>query len=277
MATTDDDHPHHAGLAHDLQILTRRQMIRMAARAAAGFAVMPVLASCGTSDGATPDGGSDNGDGASGNAACAKIPEETAGPYPGDGSNGANALALSGIVRGDIRSSIAGATGVAQGVVLTVSLTLVSSGTCTPLADHAVYLWHCDRDGNYSMYSAAVIGENYLRGVQVSDAAGLVTFTSIFPGCYAGRWPHIHFEIYPTVAAATSGSGKVATSQLALPKSTCDVVYATAGYAASVANLSRITLASDNVFSDGATLQLPSITGTVEQGYAAALTVAIAG
>lgn len=234
-----------------------------------------MLASCATD---SADGNVDSGTGGDGTTAtgsCSTIPAETQGPYPGDGTNGANALALSGIVRRDIRASIAGATGVAQGIVLDVTLTLVDSATCSPLTGHAIYLWHCDRDGNYSMYSAAVVGENYLRGVQVTDAAGQVTFTTIFPGCYSGRWPHIHFEIYPTLASASNGSSKIATSQLALPKSICDAVYATAGYGSSVTNLSRITLASDNVFSDGATLQLPAVTGSVADGIAASLTVAI--
>ena len=68
-----------------------------------------------------------------------------------------------------------------------------------------MYLWHCTADGNYSLYSSGITNQNYLRGVQVSDASGLVSFTSIFPGCYSGRWPHIHFEVYRSLALATSG------------------------------------------------------------------------
>lgn len=244
-----------------------------------GAATLVSWAGCGGGgggDGATPDGGDgaapDGGDGT-----CSTIPAETAGPYPGDGSNGANALALSGIVRSDIRSSIGDATGVAEGVLLTVTLTLVDSGAgCAPLAGHAVYLWHCDRDGNYSMYSSAVADENYLRGVQETDAEGRVTFTTIFPGCYPGRWPHMHFEVFPSLAAATSGSNSIHTSQLALPEATCAEVYATADYAASATNLGQISLASDNVFSDdGAAQQLASTTGEVAGGYAATLTVGV--
>ena len=94
----------------------------------------------------------------------------------------------------------------------------------------AVYLWHCDREGQYSLYSRAVTAENYLRGVQETDSTGTVTFTSIFPACYSGRWPHIHFEVYSSVADATSSGPIVKTSQIALPKETCDAVYATDGY-----------------------------------------------
>ena len=100
-------------------------------------------------------------------------------------------------------------------------------------------MWHCDRDGAYSLYSNGVTTENYLRGVQAADSNGVVTFTSIFPACYSGRWPHIHFEVYPSLAKATDQANKIATSQIALPKDACDTVYATDGYSQSVTNLAR--------------------------------------
>jgi protocatechuate 3,4-dioxygenase beta subunit len=93
-----------------------------------------------------------------------------------------------------------------------------------------VYLWHCDRAGLYSLYSAGATNQNHLRGVQAANANGVVKFTTIFPGCYAGRWPHMHFEVYRSLTAATSVSNKIATSQIALPKAACDLVYATTGY-----------------------------------------------
>ena len=82
------------------------------------------------------------------------------------------------------------------------------------------------------MYSQGIADQNYLRGVQIADATGVVTFTSIFPACYSGRWPHIHFEVYPDQAGITDASKAIATSQVALPKATCDLVYAQSGYAA---------------------------------------------
>ncbi len=99
---------------------------------------------------------------------------------------------------------------------------------------------HRDRLGRYSLYSSGATDQNHLRGVQAADASGTVTLTSIVPACYASRWPHIHFEVYPSLPAATSVSNKTATSQIALPKATCDEVYATSGYEASVTNLSRV-------------------------------------
>jgi len=85
----------------------------------------------------------------------------------------------------------------------------------------------------------------------------------------------MHFEIYPSLELASSGANKVATSQLALPKANCDEVFATDGYAASVANLSQISLTSDNVFSDGVTQQTPTMSGSVGDGYVAKLNVTI--
>ena len=128
----------------------------------------------------------------------------------------------------------------AEGVPTTIEMTLldVAAGG-TPLAGAAVYLWHCNIDGQYSMYGQDVAGENYLRGVQESGSDGKVAFTSIFPAAYAGRWPHIHFEVYESLEAATSGGSKLKTSQIALPQETCDLVFATAGYEQSVQRLSR--------------------------------------
>ena len=126
------------------------------------------------------------------------------------------------------------------------------------------------------MYSAAIASENYLRGVQETDADGTVTFQTIFPGCYDGRMPHVHFEVYPTVAKATSSTNKVKTSQLGLPDAPCDEVYATSAYATSKTNYARITFASDNVFSDGTSLQIATVTGDATSGYVATLQVGIA-
>ena len=156
-----------------------------------------------------------------------KIPEETAGPYPGDGSNGPNALRTTGVVRSDIRSSFGGLSGSASGVLLNLELTIVSAASCSPLSDYAVYLWHCDAAGNYSLYSSGFTNQNFLRGVQAADANGKVKFTSIFPGCYSGRWPHIHFEVYQNLAAAQSVSNKIATSQIAHLEGRATWVYAT--------------------------------------------------
>jgi protocatechuate 3,4-dioxygenase beta subunit len=261
-------HDHHdEGLAYHLPHLVGESSRRRALRLFAGAGLVPWLG-CG-SERAT-------GGGPGGAGSCTNTPGETAGPFPGDGSNGPNALDLGGIVRSDIRSSIGALSGTAAGVPLTVDLTLVdTSAGCAPLTGYAVYLWHCDREGRYSLYT--ITDQNYLRGIQETGATGTATFVSVFPGCYPGRWPHIHFEIYRSLPQAAMASGsKVKISQLALPAEACQTVYATAGYEQSVTNLSRITLASDSVFSDGVTLQLAGVSGSVTSGYVASLMVGVA-
>jgi protocatechuate 3,4-dioxygenase beta subunit len=185
-------------------------------------------------------------------------------------------LTESGIVRRDIRPSFGSASGVAEGVPLTVNLTVVdASGGPSPLADAAVYAWHCTRDGEYSQYSQSIADENYLRGVQETDADGALSFTSIFPGCDSGRSPHIHFEVYATLADATGGGSPIATSQLAFPEEACATVYATDGYSQSAQNLARTSLDTDMVFSDGYAQQLATTTGSVASGYVAELSVGV--
>ena len=104
---------------------------------------------------------------------------------------------------------------------------------------------------------------------------GPVTFTSIFPACYPGRWPHIHFEVYPSLASATSAGNKIATSQIALPKEACDAVYATDGYSASIGAMSRLSIETDNVFRDGYADQVGTVTGSVGSGLTVALSVPV--
>ncbi|PTT90994.1 intradiol ring-cleavage dioxygenase, partial [Pelomonas sp. HMWF004] len=173
---SDDNDDHDLGLAHDLnrlqqQALQRRVALRWllgaGGTALGGAGALAALAGCGGggSAGDTASSGGNgspsSGGGSSTTSGCSVIPEETAGPYPGDGSNNgasggiANALALTGIVRPDIRSSIAGATGVATGVPLQVVIELVNTNaSCADLAGYAIYVWHCDAQGRYSMYSS---------------------------------------------------------------------------------------------------------------------------
>lgn len=277
------------GLAFDLQtLLDRRQVIKLIGSAGlaggllaiVGCAPGTILSSASPSSTASStSSGSSTGSGASAStdASCDVIPEETAGPFPGDGSNGPDVLNQSSVVRGDIRSSFGTSTTVAEGIPLTIRLAIQdAANNCAPLAGAAVYLWHCNRDGAYSLYSNGVTNENYLRGVQAADSSGVVTFTSIFPACYSGRWPHIHFEVYPSLDKATDQANNIATSQIALPKDTCDLVYATDGYSQSVANMSQVSLASDNVFgNDSGAHQLGTVSGSVASGLTVELAVPV--
>jgi protocatechuate 3,4-dioxygenase beta subunit len=292
------DHSHHS-LAEDLERMlatetSRRRSLRWLLASAAAVP----LASCGggsSSAGTTASTAASTTDGTTGSTGtttgstgtttttgtCAVIPEETGGPYPGDGTNSngsgvANALTLSGIVRSDIRTSVAPGSATAAGIPTTLKLQIVNVGaSCASVAGAAVYLWHCDRDGNYSMYASGLTNENYLRGVQEADSAGTVTFTTIFPGCYSGRMPHIHFEVYPSLAKATSASNRIKTSQMTFPMATLNEAYATTAYSASSRNLASMSYATDNVFSDGTSLQIASVSGDPVNGYVVTLTIGV--
>jgi protocatechuate 3,4-dioxygenase beta subunit len=221
---------------------------------------------------ATPSAAPDSGS----SVPAGEIPDETAGPYPGDGSNGPDILERSGIVRSDIRPSLEGGT-TADGVPMTLRLTILDTARGdVPFAGAAVYVWHCDAAGGYSMYSNGIENETYLRGVQVADASGVVTFTSVIPACYTGRWPHIHFEVYPDAASMTDAANAVATSQVALPEDVCNAVYALPAYSGSTRNLAQVSLTSDNVFGDDVgALQLATVTGDTSSGYDVSLTARV--
>jgi protocatechuate 3,4-dioxygenase beta subunit len=252
---TEELHDHDMGLSHDIPLLRRRRLLGVVGGTTVALATAGLAAPAA--------------------AAIPTIPEETAGPYPGDGSNGPNVLTSSGIVRSDIRKSFGAATGTAKGIPLTIKLKLISASTSKPAKGLAVYLWHCNRDGLYSLYGKGLTAQNFLRGVQASSSTGWVTFTSIFPACYSGRWPHIHFEVYPSIAKAANVKNKSHTSQIALPADVCSKVYATTGYSASKKNLAQASLKTDNVFSDGYTREMASVTGSVAKGFTATITVGV--
>lgn len=296
-----DHADHDEGLSHDLIAMAALASRRRALSWFAGAGTIAMLSAC--------DGGPSTGEAATATptptpsvtptptpsdsatptpsaTSCIADPTETNGPYPADGTNTSsgltsNALTASNVVRSDIRSSFIGSsTAVAGGVQVTLTLTLVNvNAACAPLAGYAVYVWHCNRDGKYSLYDLP--NESYLRGVGVTDANGQVTFTTIFPGCYDGRWPHIHFEIFSSLANATSGRYAVLVSQLAMPSAVSSAVYnGASGYTTSISNFSRVSLNSDNVFSDNSAAQIaqqtPAMTGSISDGYTATVLIGIA-
>jgi len=276
----DEDH---RGLVYDIRTLVDR---RRALGLFGGIGVTALLAACAspettpsanaTATATTPSATATPTPSAAASGPVSEVPDETGGPYPGDGSNGVNVLDDSGIVRSDIRSSFGSSTTVAEGVPLTIALTVRDAATGSALVGAGVYLWHCDRGGGYSLYSDGLEDVNYLRGVQETDASGTVRFTSIYPACYSGRWPHIHFEVYSDVANAVASGPIVKTSQIALPEEANALVYATAGYEQSVRNMSQTSLTRDMVFGDdGGIHQIASMSGSVADGYTAALTIGV--
>ena len=306
----DIENPDHGGLRRDLaaiqaRLSARRRMLTMLASvgvstfsasswAQGPFGGMPPMPRGPQGRGGQgPGNGLGNGMGGTGsgaeivsaNGACIADPPETNGPYPADGSNTANGvlsnvLGVDGVARPDIRTSFGAYITTATGVPMSLTLSLVDVNTnCVPLAGYVIYIWHCDKDGKYSIYDLPY--DNYLRGLQVADANGQVTFTTIFPGCYTGRYPHIHFEVYPSIEAATSYRNAALTSQLAMPADISKTVYDTVeGYRASVNAFARVSLAGDNVFGSSTAAQLaaqtPNVVGTVTGGLVATATIGLA-
>jgi protocatechuate 3,4-dioxygenase beta subunit len=256
------------GLAADLPHLTRRRAL--AVGLAMGGAALSLWAARGGAEALTgrgPDG-----------TTCTALPTATAGPFPADGTNvragqTVNILTEAGVIREDIRPSIGGLTPVAEGVPVTLEITLVDvRRDCAPLGGMAVYAWQCDAEGVYSIYGAA--DRNYLRGVAISDGSGLVRFTTVFPACYPGRWPHIHFEVFSSAEMAVSGKGALLTSQFALPEAECRAVYdSQALYAASRETINGVSLGRDGIFRDSSAqemaAQMLALTGSPGAGYAA--------
>ncbi|MBB5368528.1 MULTISPECIES: intradiol ring-cleavage dioxygenase [unclassified Janthinobacterium] len=247
-----------------------------------GTATLPLISCGGASDATAPAteleamGASEPVAGA-----CAVIPEEMAGPYPADGTNTygssiINVLNQPGIVRSDIRSSFNGGTAVAAGVPLSIRLQLLNAGAgCASLAGYAIYLWHCDRYGRYSLYSSGLAGQNYLRGLQETDGNGMLAFTTIFPGCQPGTLPHVHLEIYPSLVQAASSSNRIKTSLLTFPMAAARKAYSASGYETSLANLAQTGASAGT--GQGSSLQMASLTGNAIDGYVARLAVAVNG
>jgi protocatechuate 3,4-dioxygenase beta subunit len=257
------EEPHGEGLHEDLvRLASRRDALRIFGAGGAAAILSTLVPASAARAASSP---------------TAAVPSETAGPYPGDGSNGPDVLDDAGIVRHDIRRSFGDSRTLARGIPLHVNLTVTDAAKdYAALSGVAVYLWHCDRAGRYSMYSPGVTDENYLRGIDRTDADGRAWFKTIFPGCYSGRWPHIHFEVYRSVAKAVANGPIVKTSQIALPAAACRKAYASSLYPDSIGNLARTSLATDNVFSDDRAIhQLATVTGSVRKGFVANLTIGV--
>ncbi|MFT4262867.1 MAG: intradiol ring-cleavage dioxygenase, partial [Nocardioides sp.] len=261
------------GVGFDLTtLLTRRRVLSVVGIGAGALA----LAACGSDDSSSASDSSSSTSSSGGSSTSdGEIPQETNGPYPADGTTDVNVLEESGIVRSDITSSLDGGTTV-DGVPLSFTFALTDmANDDAPFEGVAVYMWQCDAQGLYSMYSDGVTDETYLRGVQVADAEGKVTFETIVPGCYTGRWTHLHFEVYPDADSATNAENAIATSQVAFPQDMLDTVYQLDAYDGSSANLAQITLDTDNVFSDGYDLQMGTFEGDTDNGYTGSLAVAV--
>lgn len=192
-------------------------------------------------------------------ASCTLIPTETAGPFPLD------LTANTTFFRSDVTEG-------QQGTPLTIKLKILGVNNCEPMKNVRVNIWHCNKDGLYSGYdnsnNPGQAGLTYLRGYQMTDADGYVNFTTIFPGWYNGRICHIHFQVYVS-------SNYAAISQFTFDIATKNQIYAN-NSSMYTKGADPMSLASDNIFSDGYQYQICTLTPT-SSGYQAYLEVAVQG
>jgi protocatechuate 3,4-dioxygenase beta subunit len=241
--------------SRDLAKLNRREALE----ALSGFAGMMVLTTA-CDSASSPASPSSSTTTTTSSSTCAVTPSETEGPYP----DKTGMINNSAYYRRDVTEG-------KPGLPLTLVLTVVNANSaCSAVANANVEIWHCDAAGNYSEYSQPGFdgtGQTFLRGVQTTDSGGQVTFTTIYPGWYAGRATHIHVDVF------VNGS-LVKTAQVAFPEGTTAGVYSTGVYASKGQN--PASNASDNVFSDGTQSEMATLTGNTSSGYTASLTIGIA-
>lgn len=273
------------GLRNDLALIARsgHERRQLLGWLMSGGAAALLIGCGGSSDSSSSSSSSSSG---SSSSACIADPAETDGPFPADGTNTVNGevvnvLTQSGIVRSDITSSFGSASAVATGVPLTLTITLAgSNSSCAMLVGYAVYVWHCNENGEYSLYASDLLDQNYLRGVQVSDSESQVVFETIFPACYSGRYPHIHVEVYETLASASSQANALLTTQLAMPTAVCSNIFDNdSGYSGSSANFAEVTTSTDTVFASSSAAQIaaqtPTMSGSIAEGYTATVTIGL--
>lgn len=204
------DPPEHRGR------LSRRDMFGFAARGAAAVVVSQSLVSCTEGNAA----GTESVQLAPGSAStsCVLTAALTEGPYFVDQQQ----------ERSDIRADpVTGAVSDGALLELTFNVMRVASDACTPPTGAYLDVWHCDAAGVYSDVTGAV-GRKFLPGYQVTDANGVASFTTIYPGLYTGRAVHVHFKL--RLFAGSTRTYEF-TSQLFFEESLTDVVHASSLYA----------------------------------------------
>ncbi|MGM9510718.1 intradiol ring-cleavage dioxygenase [Larkinella sp. GY13] len=232
--------------------MDRKEFLKRTFSALGMAAIMPMVGACSTDDAVEPTTTTGTGTTTgTTTGTCTETSNETEGPFP--------TKTPTSLVTNNITSD-------RQGTKLTIKITVQNkNNSCAGLTGALVDIWHCDAAGNYSEYGGTQMQStnyqsvHFLRGRQTSDANGLVTFTSIYPGWYSGRAPHIHVHVYDS----TGKSLKI--SQIAFPEDISKVVYAQGVYASH--GQADTTNARDNVFSDGTSTNMSVVTGSPSAGY----------
>lgn len=227
------------------------------------FAVIPALSSCVKDEVVADTTGSTTvtSDPTTTPSSCSVTNSETAGPFP--------TKSPASLVTNNIVSD-------RKGTPLTIKVYIRNvNASCAIIKDAIVDIWHCDAAGLYSEYggtgmqSVDMTAVHFLRGRQTTDANGMAAWTSIYPGWYSGRAPHIHVHVYNV-----SGTSLLVT-QIAFPEDVSKVVYAQGVYASH--GQADTTNVRDNVFSDGVTNEISVVTGSASAGYVLTHTIYVKG
>lgn len=191
--------------------------------------------------------------------------------------------------RGLLRKNI---TESKPGLRLALALTVLDARTCMPLQNAGVEIWHCDAVGIYSGYVKASMGGpgmgpggfggppppppggfagrgrggpggpppqmhatddgTFFRGLQFTNAKGVVEFDTIYPGWYMGRDTHIHLKIHTGGDVSNrlyQGGHVVHTGQLFFPDDLSDEIAQLKPYSEHH-RVVRTRLDEDMVFAD---------------------------
>jgi protocatechuate 3,4-dioxygenase beta subunit len=225
---------------------------RRTAIATLGAAGAALALGCGTDTPTSPTPATPTGDTPTGGtpATCTVTPTETVGPFP----------SLTDLFRSDVREG-------RPGTPLALTITIVNTNAnCSPVQNAAVEIWQCDAAGTYSQYGTQA-AQTYLRGIQITNASGQVTFTTIYPGWYQGRATHIHVEV-------TLNGASVKVTQIAFPEAVTAGVYATGVYAARGQN--PTSNARDGIFADSLDAELATVSGDPATALTATFQVGVA-
>lgn len=238
--------------------MERKNFLRTFAVAAA---VGPMLLdACGKDSSSTTSTSTTSTTSTSTSSSCVVSPTEEEGPFPYPGGELTDPLDRSDV------------TGGQTGVALTLNFVVVNTNdSCNTVENVRVDIWSCNPYGYYSGYdnqaggvssvSNSYSGQTWLRGYQLSNSAGVVTFSTIYPGWYSGRATHVHAEIY------IDGVLKK-TTQFAFPEAISNAVHVSGIYATHGVNTT--TNAADRVFGDSTTdlaNETFSLTGSISAGY----------
>ena len=218
--------------------LTRGSLLRLGALAAGSFGL-------GAWKSESAEGGPAGV--ASGAVSCVLAPEQTEGPYYIAGEK--------------LRRNI---TEGRPGTPLLLRLAVVDASTCKPIRGATVDVWHCDALGAYSGVNGS--RGTFMRGVQRTNAQGVATFRTVYPGWYQGRTVHIHVKVHVR-------GNVVHTGQLYFPDRLTDAVYRKSPYNRRPGRTTRN--ADDAIFRNGGKRSLLKLSRRRAGGYVGAITMGL--